>query len=378
MKRQTLLAIALAFLSAEVSAQGTGDLTPGPVPGTVGFSQLELIDNSRDIGSAPARPITVSIWYPAVASSGSKMRLETYVELHRSADSLGVLPFLGWVTRSATDTSRVAAILSSDVTGRLEARPAEGRYPLILYAASFRAPAYENFALFEYLAGFGFVVAAIPSVGHDVTGMSMDSAGVRAQTADFELAYQRVRELPYVDAARTGTMGFSLGAVPAVTLALDNQGIRATVSIDGAFNYTYALLGRPVDTMASLRAAYLQLTQRPIRSMPMDNSFFERNTTGDAYHLQWRGLDHYDFGSLTALLRAARPKDYRPRSAQSDPTGVNATSAEDRMRIHKELIQTIHLFFDAHINDSSDSRQALEARFVEPDWATLFSVQDRQ
>jgi len=380
MRRPSLISIALAFLSSTLSAQVTVGLLPGPVPGSVGFSQLDLIDSSRGLASKPARPITVSLWYPAVGSSGRGMRLETYVELHRRADSFGVLPFRGWVTRSGTDTSRVAAILASEVIARLVATPAAGRFPLILYAASFRAPAYESFALFEFLAGHGFVVAAIPSVGRDTTGMSMDTLGVRAQIGDFELAYRRALELPNVDPTRVGTIGFSLGAVPAASLALGNRAIQAVASIDGALNYTYALLGRSADSTSPLHAAYLQLTQRSVASMPLDNTFFMTHPRGSAYHLQWRGLDHYDFGSVTALLRAARPKDYRlpQRDVQLGGVNVNTTPADERIRMYQELVRTIYLFFDGHLKDSAESKRALEARFDEPDRAALFSIRVRK
>jgi hypothetical protein len=378
MRRPSLVSIALAFLSSALSAQVTVGLLPGPVPGSVGFSQLDLIDRSLGLGSEPVRPIMVSLWYPAVALSGRGMRLETYVELHRRADSLGVLPFDGWVTRSGTDTSRVAGILASQVTARLGATPAVGRFPLVLYAASFRGPAYESFALFEFLAGHGFVVAAIPSVGRDTSGMSMDAIGVRAQTGDFELAYRRALALPNIDATRVGTVGFSLGAVPAVSLALDNRAIRATASIDGALNYTYALLDRHADSTTSLHAAYLQLIQRSVSSMPMDNTFFVTRSRGTAYHLQWRGLDHYDFGSITALLRAARPKDYRAPERAVQPGAVNTTPADERVRMYQELVRTIYLSFDAHLKDSAESKRALDALFDEPDRAALFSIRVRK
>lgn len=378
MRRRSLVLIALASLSSTPSAQVTPGLLPGPVPGAVGFSQLELIDKSEGLGSEPVRPIMVSLWYPAVALSGRGMRLETYVELHRRADSLGVLPFDGWAARSGTETTRVAGILASEVIARLGASPAVGRFPLVLYAASYRGPAYENFALFEFLAGHGFVVAAIPSVGRDTSGMSMDAVGVRAQLGDFELAYRRALSLPNVDATRVGTVGFSLGAVPAVGVALDNPAIRATVSIDGALNYTYALLDRHADPTTSLDAAYLQLTQRSVPSMPMDDTFFVTRCRSTAYHLQWRGLDHYDFGSITALLRSARAKDYRPPESAVQIGAANTTPAAERVRMYQEVVRTIHLFFDAHLKDSAESKRALEALFDEPDRAALFSVRVRK
>ncbi len=337
-------------------------LSPGRAIHRVGFRQAFLDDDSRPFGERTSRPIRISVWYPAVPRSESPLNLDSYVNLHQNKNaSDGVPSFREWAGRMKTEESHIDSILARTNAAYHDAAPASGRFPLIVYAASFRGPAYENFAMFEYLAGQGFIIISIPSLGKDATGMTMDKIGVESQYQDLRLAYRLALELPYVDRDRVGTMGFSLGAVPAALLALREGGIRACASIDGGMCYTYALLGDALETAeARLKAAYLQLTQRPVKSMPLDNRFYGSNAVSNAYHLQWKKLDHYDFASTTLILRSARPKDYQASAQEIELHGVNDTPYTERFEMYRQLVRIIGLFFDAHLRDSTESKNALQ------------------
>ncbi len=309
------------------------------------------------------------------------MHLDTYVNLHLSQKIPdGVPAFREWAGRMKTDESRLESITALATGASHNATPATGRFPLIVHAASFRGPAYENFAMFEYLAGRGFVVVSIPSVGKDATGMTMDRTGVESQFRDLELALKMALELRYVDGSRVGTMGFSLGAVPAALLAF-RGGIQACASIDGAMCYTYSLFGEALENRgAGLQAAYLQLTQRPVKSMPLDNQFYDSDAGPDSYHFQWKKLDHYDFASMTLILKSARPKDYEPSAQEMELLGVNKTPHNERLQTYKQVVRVIHLFFDAHLRDSVESKNALQimAESKLPEYDETFSIRTRK
>ena len=166
-----------AFISPTRFASQDSILSPGQTHFRVGFRQIKLSDNSRPFGESKSRAIRLSLWYPAVPGSGQVMNLKSYVELHQSEEQPdGVPAFREWARRMKTEESRIEPLLALTNAACFDATPMSSRFPLIVYAASFRAPAYESFALFEYLAGQGFVVIAIPSVGNDATGMTMDNA----------------------------------------------------------------------------------------------------------------------------------------------------------------------------------------------------------
>ena len=304
--------------------------------------------------------------------------LKDYVDLHQGGDQPdGVLAFHDWAGRMKTEEFRIDPILALASTARRGAVPASGRFPLIVYAAGFRGPSYENFALCEYLAGQGFVVVAIPSVGSDATGMTMDKTGIESQLRDLELTHRYGVGLAFADKTRVGTMGFSLGAVAAALLAIRNPTIRTCVSIDGGMQYTYALLGGSVNKAdAKLNAAYLQLTQRPTPSIRLDNKFYDTHAVSHAYHFQWKKLDHYDFASLTLLLKSARPEDYKSSQQEIELNGVNETPYDARFLMYRLMTRLVYLFLDAHVRDSMESRKELR-RLTEsklPEHDEMFSI----
>ena len=371
------LLVAVFSLAAKSVPQNS-DLSPGQTRYRVGFRQMKLSDSSRPFGESKSRAVRVSLWYPAVPGSGQVMNLKSYVELHQSEEQPdGVPAFREWARMMRTEESRIEPLLELASAACSDATPMSGRFPLIVYAASFRAPAYENFALFEDLAGQGFVVIAIPSVGNDATGMTMNKIGVESQFRDFELAYRQALELPFVEKGRVGTMGFSLGAVSAALLALKDHGIRACVSIDGGMQYTYALLGGSLGRAdEKLNAAYLQLTQRPTPLIRLDNKFYDSHAVSNACHFQWKKLDHYDFASLTLLLRSARPKDYKPSEREIELNGVNETTYGERFLMHKQMTRIIYFFFDAHLRNSAESKRELR-RLIKsklPEHDGIFSI----
>jgi hypothetical protein len=363
--------------SSAAGANLVSDLSLGHTRYRVGFKQMVLSDNARPFGEKPRR-VRLSIWYPAVSKSRPCLNLKNYVDLHQShTEPDGVSTFREWARRMKTEESRLDVILGSSTTACRDATPMKGRFPLIVYAASFRAPAYENHAMFEHLAGQGFVVVAIPSVGIDASGMTMDKIGVENQFRDLELAYRQALRLPLIDPRRVGTMGFSLGAVPAALLALRDQSVRACASIDGGMQYTYALLGDNLSKPdARLEAAYLQVTQRSTPSVQLDNKFYDSHAVSYAYHFQWKKMDHYDLGSLTLLLRSARPKDYQPPQHEIELNGVNETPYDARFRMYGQMTVIVYLFFDAHLRGSKASkivlRQLIQSKL--PEYEEMFSL----
>ncbi|MBE0711775.1 MAG: hypothetical protein IH583_05275, partial [Candidatus Aminicenantes bacterium] len=160
-------------------------------------------------------------------------------------------------------------------------------------------------------------------------------------------------------------------------LAFHDGGIRACASIDGGMCYTYALLGETLGRAeAKLKAAYLQLTQRPAKSMPLDSQFYNSHAVSNAYHFQWKQLDHYDFASLPLILKSARPKDYKPSAQEIELLGANPTPYDVRSHLYKQMVRIIHLFFDAYLRDSIESESALQTLIESklPEYDEMFSI----
>src|SRR5215212_7977840 len=119
-----------------------------------------------------ARPIRVSVWYPAAASDAAPLTFGDYADMaagetrfgpltdeqkRRGEDALFSAPLLNTVTRE--QRARLRTMRSRAVR---DAKPAAGRFPLILYSLGSAALAHVTP---EYLASHGYVVVQAPRAG---------------------------------------------------------------------------------------------------------------------------------------------------------------------------------------------------------------------
>ncbi|MCX7056956.1 MAG: hypothetical protein NTZ79_07110 [Proteobacteria bacterium] len=227
-----VLAVALGVLVHWVRADaGVVALPPGPY--AVGFQSYDRRDITRtffaDVTASgepetrgAGRPIQTSVWYPAVAGSGSKMVFRDYVAL--SARQYGPVAHdraarfaERYLRRIAADVglteAQIRSIAATPVRGRRMAQALSGRYPLVVYDAGGHGSSWGNYALCEYLASNGFTVVAIPNTWDwDATrsdGETIQSAEAAARDVEFTLAF--ARQLPYVDPVAPVLMGYSWG-----------------------------------------------------------------------------------------------------------------------------------------------------------------------
>ena len=175
-----LISATLLALCAIASAESGSALAPSALwgkglaagPHTVGFRVIEHWDRSRAFPGLEARPIQISLWYPAQArAEAPRMPYRAYVQLYEGGLS-GGFPAL-----DASASTRAEAIWAQrypDVAAHLLPAPtaavrdapfADGSHPLLLYAPGYGASPLSHTALCEYLASHGYVVAASPSLG---------------------------------------------------------------------------------------------------------------------------------------------------------------------------------------------------------------------
>ncbi|WNO70213.1 alpha/beta hydrolase [Streptomyces sp. AM8-1-1] len=227
----------------------------------VGAQTLHLSDPGRsDPWASPARrELMVSVYYPARASSGGTAAYMTQKEarlLLEARGLAGVVP---------------AAALSGVLThARVDARPATGRFPLVLLSPGFSMPRSTLTTLANDLASRGYVVAAVDHA-HESVGTAFPGGRVltcraceqvttdeqRAQVAagrarDLSFVIDRLttlkapssgtsqqgRSLPYafmVDHRRIGVAGHSIGGAAAAAVMMRDPRVRAGLNLDGNF-----------------------------------------------------------------------------------------------------------------------------------------------
>lgn len=234
--------------SAAVSAQ-----LPRPTgPHAVGRTTLHLVDAGRPdpwVPSAGARQLMVSVYYPARPGTGGPTAPYMTREEARHLLELRV-----------PDTTVPPETLAGVRTwAHSDARPARGRFPLVVLSPGFTLPRATLTGLAEDLASRGYVVAlvdhpyensgttlpdgqilpcAICDVPPSVNGS--DVAESRAQDLSFVLdrltgRHPAWRYARVIDAKRIGMAGHSIGGNAAATTMAADARVRAGVNMDGTF-----------------------------------------------------------------------------------------------------------------------------------------------
>ncbi|UCD23807.1 MAG: dienelactone hydrolase family protein [Gemmatimonadota bacterium] len=258
--RVTIIVAALATstLAADhpVIAQSTpvwGTLEPGPYQ--AGYRVIYELDRSRiwrvEPDSQPyqetARPIRISVWYPAEKGThSSAMTLAEFVqdsapspyfdELNHLLEGRFVDIFSG-VSRELYDT-----LLTLPLATVKNAVPASGSFPLVLYSPGGQASFPDNGVLSSYLASHGYVVASVPQLGAMLEGRFRGyGRQAQVQTRDIEFAAGVMRDFPGVDPRRVAVVGYSLGGTVALRVALNNPNVDAIVGLDPSFAYARSI-----------------------------------------------------------------------------------------------------------------------------------------
>jgi dienelactone hydrolase len=118
-----------------------------------------------------------------------------------------------------------------------DAALAAGRYPVVVYAPSLSASAFENADLCEYLASHGYVVVASPDMGTHARGMSIDLEGAETQARDISFLIGFARTLPDTDLSAVAVAGFSWGGISNLLAAARDNRVKVLVSLDGSARY---------------------------------------------------------------------------------------------------------------------------------------------
>ncbi|MDQ6828528.1 MAG: hypothetical protein M3081_06640 [Gemmatimonadota bacterium] len=213
-----------------------GHLTPGAR--AVGFTVLNARDSARRDSSGAARPIQISVWYPARAPrSARRLVYGDYVAL--AACELGgecsAAPYRKFLVDNGVSPGAVATWMSSPMAAVRDAAHAPGSFPLVVIAQGNGNSAHDQAILAEYLASHGYIVATTPSQALIPDKSNSGDAvlpKVEAQAVDISLALLAVR-MAFAVRGRAGLIGHSFGARSALLVASRDPSIGALVSLDG-------------------------------------------------------------------------------------------------------------------------------------------------
>jgi dienelactone hydrolase len=233
-----------------------------------------------------------------------------------------------------------------------EARPAEGRFPLIVHMSGYNSAPYHHASLFEYLAGHGYIIAALPSIGMYAADIDDEQLSIEVQARDLEFATVYMRDFPTVDPDRLGTTGMSWGGMSNVLFAQRNYNVDAVVTLDGAITMPAELdliESLPGFSPRTFYPAYMQLLVEPgdARFRPKDLRFFDGLIYADAYSVEFNDVVHDDFACETVRLRGL----------------VDTDSARTTYRL--SFLRVLHRyvlgFFDAYLKNDTAARELIRS-----------------
>lgn len=220
-----------------------------------GFKTIHLTDSSRIYkpGSDVAdrlhfRPIDLDVWYPATTVGSDSaltfrdllnlliLRVDIYTGTPAAPGTLDQIA--GYLCNGfkCSDTTKLLNFKSQSY----ENAPAvSGKFPMVVYLASYNGMCYENFTLFEKLASRGYVVASVSSIGTYPGDMTMKKADLMEQVDDALFSIQALSEDPSVDTSDIGLIGYSWGGLAGAVIAGKRPGLKCLISWDGSEYHHY-------------------------------------------------------------------------------------------------------------------------------------------
>ena len=316
-----MLLLAIALVST------WGNLEKGPY--AVGYKVLDRYDYTRpywmarDLDGKPrtierARPMRISVWYPAAASKTPFMTLGDYIDEMGAEDqivtSLGdqqkragrAALYAFPMMRAATPEQR-AKIEALSTLAQRNAPAVTGKFPLILYSLGSAAPAAITP---EYLASHGYVVMQLPRLG-EFAGMPQDGpTDTLTKVLDTDFLLQTAHEIPSADRNVIGAIGFSAGGRWALSEAMRNRDVRAVVSLDSVMLFhdpagdNWRRL--PFYDVNAVQVPVLHMIRRDFERQ-QDASIWESMRFADRTQVVFDDpkLEHFDFQSLGYAMTLA-------------------------------------------------------------------------
>jgi hypothetical protein len=220
---------------------------PGPYP--VGLKVVDQYDHSRAYPSSKtlskspvgdnARSLQTLIWYPSLRSTDKAMTVGDYVQL---ADT--EIHFNAPDEKENRWRSLLMTSFDIPLSAVREAKPAKGRYPVLIYAPSDSSVSWENADLCEYLASHGYVVLSSPSMGVSTRDMTDDLVGINAQARDISFLITYAKTLPDTDLSQVAVASWSWGGISSLFASARDPRIDALVEMDGSMRYYPGLVKR--------------------------------------------------------------------------------------------------------------------------------------
>jgi hypothetical protein len=288
------------------------------------------------ISGETARPVQVSIWYPAVEEQGAApVIFGDYA--FSPPENQDFYPFLSavqnrevaWLHRILMNNqTAVLEVLGTDMNAVRNAGAAGEAFPLLIYICDFDRGVGENAVLCEYLASHGYVVAACHALGTVSVRGGAGAAGLEAMVGDAECLIRALHGREMVEPARLGLIGHGAGGLAAMLLQMRNYNVDAVIALEAGFDEeprSEMVTTNPYYDVGRMTVPLLSVFTRPSGTgEPTDATgpgdmfrYADRYTLGFD---QGRGLDLTTYGLFVPMLMP--PSQGEPPVAPKNYAGM--------------------------------------------------------
>jgi pimeloyl-ACP methyl ester carboxylesterase len=294
---------------------------PGPYP--VGLKVVDQYDRSRTYPASSkalskpsrgetGRPLQTLVWYPSLKSTGEPMTVGDYTQL---ADT--EIHFNAPDEKENRWPSLLKTSFDTPLWAEREAKPAKGRYPVLIYAPSDSSVSWENADLCEYLASHGYIVLASPSIGVSTRDIKDDLDGTNAQARDISFLITYAGSLPDADLSELAVMGWSWGGISSLFASARDPRIDALVEMDGSMRYDPGLVKRAGDVHPERMTIPLLCFTRNVSLEDLENddvppadrvgpSVLNAWIHGELVTVNMLGMAHPEFSSMFQRRESAQ------------------------------------------------------------------------
>ena len=332
------------------------------IPGQleVGYRVIRSEDATRSFGSQPARPMQISLWYPARAATGAALQFGDYMAeittegkpstfRDDAAAEEGMREFSAFYSSIGVSRPTLDSIYRLHVQARRDAVALSSDSPVIIFAVGINESPAQHTALAEFLAAHGYLVAAIPTMGAQRRELAFSVEGVQTQVSDLDYVLRYVQEHKLSTFKNVGVIGYSFGSGAAVLLAASRPEVTAVVSLDGSIGFADRLPGYeavPGFNPAALCTPVLHVnvsasTRNQLRAVT-------NSACGDRYIATFTDGNHLDFS--TVGLFAGRFPSFRTADWAFEHSKLPAQVFEAAARL-------LLAFFDAHVRGRREAWQ---------------------
>ncbi len=374
--RRPLLPLALAFLLEVILASETSrafelTLPSGPYAAGFGTSSVrsrprplnhDSEKDSKGVESAAAlRTIQILKWYPASVNNGAHLTVGDYLALGTPTGKPG-----GSIDEESEREWRdgLGAAVDDALWATRDPRPVNERFPVIIYAPSFSAPAWENADLCEFLATHGYIVLASASKGRGDGKMSRDLEGINAQAQDISSLITYATTLKNANPTAIAVMGFSWGGLSNLVAAAHDDRIAALIGLDGSLRYFPGLVSEEHVDLSRMTIPLLYFSQGnfSLEDAARYTTAAERDgenvlnawTHGPLIAIRMVGMIHTEFSSMLQ-----RRGDVWRNPAKYNERFEAGYTSEDGISGYAWVAQYIWQFLDAYLKKDARSMDYL-------------------